>query len=247
MRRDERSRSTKHPLTVFVAPFIEDEKRELLTAAGALVREIDLVSWQPTTFTFGRWKDLFSKLKMWEQTDFTRIMFLDLDAFPVENIDDIFDIAPHMECKKELLPVEDSGVANEICGYTFTGTEVGDQEINVGAMVIEPNKAMYERLMRESLHTEKFNNAMAEQAFLSWAFRQDGPFPGTFVDRIWNGFFPQEHERHKLKVIHEKLWAENPGLSWAQKEFNDTWGSMVKLYESDFFAKARERDGVRLY
>lgn len=245
---DPRSKSTKHPLTVFVAPFISDEHRDLLQAAGAIVRELDLVPWHPAVATYARWRDLFSKLNMWEQTDFSRITFLDLDAFPVENIDKIFDIAESQKCKPELLPTEDKPREKEICEYTFTGTEVpGYKEINVGVMVFNPNKAMHARLMREYVHTEKYDSKMAEQAFLSYTYRTDGPFPAAFVDRVWNGFFPQHDEEGKLKIIHEKLWAQNDHLPWAQDYFPGTWKDMKKLYESKEFADLRKADGRREY
>ncbi|CZT15730.1 uncharacterized protein RCC_01564 [Ramularia collo-cygni] len=245
---DPRSKSAKHPLTVFVAPFISDEQRDLLQAAGALVKELDLVPWHPAVATYARWRDLFSKLNMWEQTDFSRITFLDLDTFPVENIDAIFDNAKSQKCNPELLPVEDKPAEKEICDYTFTGTEVpGYKEINVGVMVFNPNKAMHTRLMREYVNTEKYDSKMAEQAFLSFAYRTDGPFPAAFVDRTWNGFFPQHDEEGKLKIIHEKLWAQNDHLPWANSMFGDTWKAMRELYESDAFVELRKKDGRREY
>lgn len=245
---DPRSKSAKHPLTVFVAPFISDEQRDLLSAAGALVKELDLVPWHPAVATYARWRDLFSKLNMWEQTDFSKITFLDLDTFPVENIDAIFDNAKTQQCLPELLPEEDKPKEKEICEYTFTGTEVpGYKEINVGVMVFNPNKAMHTRLMREYVHTEKYDSKMAEQAFLSFTYRTDGPFPASFVDRTWNGFFPQHDEEGKLKIIHEKLWAQNDHLPWANKMFPDTWADMRKLYESEEFVDLRKADGRREY
>lgn len=45
---DPKIRSTEHPVTVFVAPFVDETQRDILEAAGALVREIDLVPWHPS-------------------------------------------------------------------------------------------------------------------------------------------------------------------------------------------------------
>lgn len=44
-------KSRKYPITVFVAPFVDETQREILAAAGALVREIDLVAWHPADIT----------------------------------------------------------------------------------------------------------------------------------------------------------------------------------------------------
>lgn len=247
---DPKSKSEKYPLTVFVAPFTSDEQRNLLQAAGAIVRELDLVEWHPNKPTFGRWKDLFSKINMWRQTDFELIAFLDLDAFPVQNIDEIFDIAERQKCRPELLPKEDKANEKEICEYVFSGTGVGGgyKEINVGVMVFNPNNAMRDRLMRQMMDEDKYDAQMAEQAFLSYSYRQDGPFPCSEVSREWNGFFPQADEAPdsgRLKIIHEKLWAENPHLPWAETYFSDVWKEMLKLYNSPGFTTTREKDGRR--
>lgn len=241
---DPRSRSKKYPLTVFVAPFIEQDKRDILSAAGAIVKELDLVDWQPTVDIWGRWRDLFSKLNIWGETEFSRVLFLDIDAFPLQNVDEIFDLAEKQKCRKELLPEEDQAKVDGICDYVFAGTEISDsKEINVGVMVLEPNKAMQQRLLREAKHTENFDNNMAEQAFLNHAFGKNSAFPTQFLDREWNGFFPQEGEEGYLKIIHEKLWSMND--HWAENYFADTWKDMLLTYEAKEFLKRRRSDGGR--
>ncbi|GIZ46227.1 hypothetical protein CKM354_000936100 [Cercospora kikuchii] len=247
---DSKSKSEKYPLVVFVAPFTPDEHRHILEAAGAIVRELDLIEYHPDKATFARWRDLFSKINMWGQTDFELLAFLDLDAFPVQNIDGIFHIADRQACKPELLPKEDKLHQKEICDYVFSGTSVGGgyKEVNVGVVVFNPNEAMRNRLLRESLHTDKWDNFMAEQAFLSYAFSSDGPFPASEVDRTWNGFFPQDDEgpkTGKLKIIHEKLWAQNDHLKWAKKFWDDEWKAMLKLYNSKKFVETRQKAGKR--
>lgn len=241
---DPRSRSKKYPLTVFVAPFIEQDQRDILTAAGAIVRELDLVEWQPTVDSWGRWKDVFSKLNIWGQTDFSRVLFLDLDAHPLQNIDEIFDIAEPQKCRKELLSAEDRAHADEMCEYVFSGTEISDsKEINVGVMILQPNKMMQQRLLRESKYTENFDNHMAEQAFLNYMFGQKSAFPTQLLDRKWNGFYPQKNEEGLLKIIHEKLWTMED--HWAMYYFRDTWKDMLLAYEGQEFLNRRKGDGER--
>ncbi|KAK4502480.1 hypothetical protein PRZ48_005905 [Zasmidium cellare] len=241
---DPKSKSKKYPLTVFVAPFIEQDKRDILTAAGAIVKELELVDWQPTVDIWGRWRDLFSKLNIWGETEFSRVLFLDLDAFPVQNIDEIFELAERQRCRKELLPVEDRPQAEQLCDYVFAGTEISDsKEINVGVMVLEPNKAMQQRLLREAVHTENFDNNMAEQAFLNYAFGQNSAFPTQLLDRQWNGFFPGEEEEGYLKIIHEKLWSMSD--HWAENYFADNWKEMLLTYQGKEFLSRRRWDGER--
>lgn len=247
---DPKSRSAFHPVIVFVAPFIPQEQRDILAAQGAIVRELDLVPWDPppsedgSMFPFARWKDLFSKLNIWGQTDFSRIVFLDLDAFPVQNLDSIFEdsVAPRQHCKPELLPAEDKAHEREICDYVFAGAGLWDG-INVGVVVLEPNRYMHERLLRESQDTTKFDNKMAEQAFLNYAFGKTGPFPPHEIGREWNGYYPQEGEAGLLKVVHEKLWIFGDLTGWTKNIFHDGWDEILALYESPQFELLRKQDG----
>lgn len=249
---DPKSRSDFHPVVVFVAPFIPKEQRDLLLAQGAIVRELELVPWDPppnedgSIFPFARWKDLFSKLNIWGQTDFSRVVFLDLDAFPVQNLDSIFteQVSPRQKCKSELLPPEDKSHEAEICDYVWAGHASLGTEINVGVVVLEPNKYMHARLLRESQDTTKFDNKMAEQAFLNYAFGAEGPFPPTFLAREWNGYYPKENEKDLLRVVHEKLWIFGDNTEWTKDIFRNGWQELLALYESNQFELLRMQDGV---
>lgn len=248
---DPKSRSAFHPIVVFVAPFIPQQQRDILAAQGAIVRELDLVPWDPppnedgSIFPFARWKDLFSKLNIWGQTEFSRVVFLDLDAFPVQNVDAIFTeaVAPRQRCKPELLPPEDKPHEADICEYVFAGSGLWDG-INVGVVVLEPNKAMHARLLRESQDTSKFDNKMAEQAFLNYAFSSKGPFPYNMISREWNGYYPQEGEKDFLKIVHEKLWIFGNNTKWTTNIFRDGWDEILALYESPQFEALRKQDGL---
>jgi hypothetical protein len=78
-----RSRTERHPFIVFVGNFVTVEQRELLSGAGAIVRELAPLEWECDAPGWqARWKDLFAKLNMWKETEFSRILFLDAECFP---------------------------------------------------------------------------------------------------------------------------------------------------------------------
>jgi len=238
-----RTASKRYPFTVFVAPFIAQEHRDILAGAGANVVELDLVEWSPTVEVYTRWRDIFSKLNMWAHTNFSRIAFLDSDAFPLKNIDDIFDLAKPQRCVPAKLGAQDSLHQVEMCDYTFAGVELLDAKVNVGVMVIKPNIWMHERLLRDMKTPDLFNHAEAEQGFLNWAFQKGGPFPAKMLPREYNGFFPRPEDEHVLKVVHEKLWAVNPQAPpWIAPLWANGWKEMVEFYDSPEFKRARERD-----
>ncbi|KAL9050141.1 MAG: hypothetical protein Q9162_006812 [Coniocarpon cinnabarinum] len=240
------SASQKHyPFTVFVAPFISTEQRNLLSAAGANVVELPLVDWKPTVAIWARWRDLFSKLHMWNQTQFSLIAFLDSDAFPLQPLDDIFTVSTSQTCHKDRLThTDDIRNANTdpyFCNFTFAGSKMMYiPEINVGVTVFNPNPSMHRRLLRESADPNNFDNNMAEQAFLNKYFSQDGPFPMRFIPREWNGFWANDDEEKSLKVVHEKLWAFTGNAKWAEGLFERTHLEMVAFYEGEEFLRRRK-------
>lgn len=79
---------TKHTMTVFVALIISEEQRGYFRAAGAVAKETALRSFVPKqSGPAGPPNDMFSKLEMWRQTEFSKITYLDSDAFPLVNVD----------------------------------------------------------------------------------------------------------------------------------------------------------------
>ncbi|CAG5159320.1 uncharacterized protein ALTATR162_LOCUS5526 [Alternaria atra] len=245
-----RTHSEKHPLIVFVAEHVTDEQRALLAGAGALVRELSPLHWEcNASGVQDRWRDLFAKLNMWKETEFERILFLDADAFPLANIDEMFELAPTQECVPEKLHLDDFLPSGPVCEpYVFAGVPQDPfsatyPNINVGSMVFTPSLQMHARLLQNYVKIDKYDCAMAEQAFLNWQFGPEGAHPGTKLERQWGGFFPTEEEGGgSLKVVHEKLWVLKEG--WMKEEWELRWKEMIRFYESQDFAKAREDDGI---
>ncbi|QIW94772.1 hypothetical protein AMS68_000290 [Peltaster fructicola] len=245
---DPRSKSTR-PLTVFVAPFVRKEQRDMLQAAGAYVREIQLVPWTPlySLDSSPRWKDQFTKLNLWDQGDFSKILYLDTDAFPIQPFDALFDtVSESRMCNPDLLDEADRINVVEMCNYTFTATRDPRGMLNAGMFVITPNKAMHENLFRGmNRDREKYDNNIVEQGFLQYVYREDGPFPGQYVDRKWNAIENQPEDEGVTVILHEKLWIFYfmPD-HWAVHYFNDTWMDMRELYQSPRFEQLRAADGL---
>lgn len=245
-----RTRSSQHPFVVFVAESVTEEQRALLTGVGALVRELSPLHWEPNVLGVqDRWKDLFAKLNMWKETEFERILFLDADAFPLTNIDEMFNLAPIQDCLPEKLHLDDFLADGPVCEpYIFAGVPQDPfndthPNINVGSMVFTPSLRMHARLLQNYVKTDKYDCAMAEQAFLNWQFGPEGAYPGTKLERQWGGFFPTEAEGDgKLKVVHEKLWVADSG--WMKDEWGGIWTEMIEFYEGEEFDKARNSDGT---
>lgn len=244
---DERSKS-RYPMTVFVAPFVHETQRAILRAAGANVRELPLIEWLPSyNLTASvRWRDQFSKLNFWAESEFSKIMYMDVDAFPLDNVDSLLGkVAREQDCKPNLLEEEDKVDVKEMCKYTFAATLDQHGYLNAGVFVMTPNKAMHSHLLRGMRRDrDKYDNNMIEQGFLYHVFRSDGPFPMQQIDRSWNAIETGSEDEGHVHILHEKLWIWyfHPE-HWATNYFNDTWMDMLDLYDSDAFVKLRAADG----
>jgi inositol 3-alpha-galactosyltransferase len=246
------SRSKDIPITVFVAPFIPQYKRDILAAEGAKVVELPLIEIAPkkTNLNSERWRDQYTKLNMWNQTDFTKIAYFDSDAFPAQNVDEIFDITQRQRCNEALLDQYDAPHVAELCDYVFAGVpmfmlpEVG---VNGGLLIFEPNLKMHERLLRLAPQSDLYDNELMEQGLFEWVFAHNSPFPARQMDRQWNGLFPQPTEGDTLKVVHQKLWNKDyneQGLQWMTEMWDESWEDMGTFYNSPKFLKARKLDGL---
>ncbi|KAF1972893.1 nucleotide-diphospho-sugar transferase, partial [Bimuria novae-zelandiae CBS 107.79] len=244
------TRTEKYAFIVFVADFVTPEQRQLLTGAGAIVRELAPLEWDPAVEGIqSRWKDLFAKLNMWKETEFSKIVFLDADAFPVANVDAMFDLAPEQNCVAEKLTPDDQlPDGKSACEpYVFAGiphNPFGQDniEVNGGVLVFSPSANMHQRLLQNYLKYDRYDVKTVEQGFLNWQFNIKGAFPATALERQWGAVFPQEDDEGKFKVVHEKLWSEE--REWMKKEWVEKWLEMSQFYTGEEFGKARFLDGV---
>lgn len=245
-----RSRTEKYAFVVFVGDFVTPEQRQLLTGAGAIVRELSPLEWNPDVEGIqSRWRDLFAKLNMWKETEFSKIVFLDADAFPVANVDGMFDLAPEQNCIESKLTPEDHFLdGTSACEpYVFAGIphspfNEDNIEVNGGVLVFSPSERMHQRLLQNYLKYDRYDVKTVEQGFLNWQFNIKGAFPATALERQWGAVFPQEDDEGKVKVVHEKIWSEE--MAWMKKEWVDQWVEMTQFYMSEEFSKMRFWDGV---
>ena len=244
-----RSKTSKHSFVVFVGDFVSPEQRRLLTGAGAIVRELAPLPWHPIDpGVLDRRKDLFAKLHMWNETEFSRVLFLDTDAFPIAPIDDMFELKKVWNCIKSKMQLDDFLPGGEpVCEpYIFAGVpadpySIFDVNINVGSMVFTPNAKQHQRLLQNYLKLDKYDVKMAEQSFLNWQFGINSAYPPGMLKREYGASFPNENGEKGMKVVHEKIWAAQRGY-W-KDEWENTWKEMLQFYGSGEFKMARRADG----
>ena len=230
---------------------------------GAVIRDIDLLPVSDVgALHLPRWKDQLAKLNMWSFTEFKRIIFLDSDAFPIDNIDELFDIE-EQHCNVEKLNADDRAMFEEhgdlFCNYTFGGAIMSetDEELNGGVLVFSPNTLIHEKLMRDVRKTGEYDHQTAEQGLLNsfLGFGIHGPFPRTTISQRFNAdkefYVPRKYAKseEQVKVIHCKLWSPL-SLLWDPElnvRWDTDWMDMCRCFDEDEFEFARVNGRIKGY
>ena len=254
---------SKYPIIVFVCPFIPEENRRILRGQGAIVKEVELLDniIPDSAIATKRWIDVLSKLTVWKEVEWKRLVFLDSDAFPIRNMDEIFDLVQEQKCHKELLSPEEAAIAKdgkrgeEFCNYVYAGVlQFIAGNINAGLLVLKPNLDMHAKLLRAAKATNDYDVRFMEQGVLGSknAFKEDGPFPVRILDPIWNAgpeyyleYLKQNLEATAgpIRVLHSKMWNRFWGGWNGLEHLNDRWDldwmAMCRFYDSNDFEQAR--------
>ncbi|OVA05487.1 Glycosyl transferase [Macleaya cordata] len=136
------SNSTKD-LILLADNSITNKSRQALEDAGWKVKLIDRIqSPHAKKGAYNEWN--YSKLRIWQLTEYDKVIFIDSDLIIVKNIDDFF-------------------------AYPQLSAAGNDNMIfNSGIMVIEPSKCMFESLMKKRHTLYSYNGG--DQGFLNEVF-----------------------------------------------------------------------------
>lgn len=244
----------QHAVVIFVCPFTPEAQRTVLRGQGAIVEELPLLNIIPEEFLARpRWIDVMAKINIWSFTKYKKIAFLDSDAFPIDNLDEVFEL-PQQNCVPDKFSEEDRTAYQAdpgFCQYIFAGvpwkdTFSGIREINAGFLLLSPSVSMHQRLLRSALQTDKYDAGHLEQGLFraSIGFGDDGPFPARFMDPKYNAGLIHYWDKEVLevaKVIHSKLWVKSfvnnhPFLKYM---WDNDWMEQCQFYDSTKFHQYR--------
>jgi len=230
-----------------------DQKRTL-QRDGATVVEIDDVKtnwWIKTDVR--RWKEQFTKLRLFEMTEYQRILFMDADTLVLQPLGGIFQ-EPELA---DLQPTFAHGWPND--GVKDDEAELPDQwlfaarsdngyggqrghpipplnsaEFSAGFWVVAPNKKVFGHMMSVMAHYKRFKPFTMEQSMLNYVYRRNGPMPWRELNWKWSATWPDVQDRDKgVAALHDKLWNNGP------QELQDIWHKQQKEM-LEFFGKREE-------
>ncbi|KAF7805221.1 inositol phosphorylceramide glucuronosyltransferase 1 [Senna tora] len=224
--------STKD-MVVLVSDGVSDYAKQLLRADGWLVEKISLLA-NPNQVRPKRFWGVYTKLKIFNMTDYKKVVYLDADTIVVKNIEDLFK-----------------------CGK-FCANLKHSERLNSGVMVVEPSATVFNDMMSKVKTLPSYTGG--DQGFLNSyysGFPNAHVFEPNLTPEVLNSRPVPEMERlstlynadvglymlankwmvdeHELRVIHYTLGPLKPWdwwTSWLLKPV-DVWQNVrEQLQES---------------
>ncbi|CAH8388188.1 unnamed protein product [Eruca vesicaria subsp. sativa] len=206
-----------YPLVVAVLPDVPEEHREILRSQGCVVREIEPVYPLDSKNAYARAYYIvnYSKLRIWNFKEYSKMVFLDADIQVFENIDELFDMQDGylhgvLSCFCEKIwsytPLYSVGYCQYFREKVMWPAEMESSPpplyFNAGMFVFEPNPLTYESLLQTLKVTPP--TPFAEQDFLNMFFEKVvNPLPPVYnliLSVLW--CHPGCVDLDRVKVVH---------------------------------------------
>ena len=223
---------------VLVTSMVSERKRQQLRSDGAIVMEVEDVPlrwWIKTGVT--RWKDQFTKLRLFEMTQFDRVLFIDADTLITRPLDGIFDelevrrpadtlFGRETQTDEAPFPAQYMFAArsdNALTGERDHSFPPHQTEVfSAGFWIAAPSHEMFAYLLSVMNHYRRFDPHTMEQSLLNYAFRRAGPMPWREIHYKWSATWPSSRDVDgQVVTLHEKFWSTGPqelrNLWWEQK------------------------------
>lgn len=231
-----RKARSAYPLVVAVLPDVPEEHRRILVSQGCIVREIEPV-YPPenhTQFAMAYYVINYSKLRIWEFVEYTKMIYLDGDIQVFDNIDHLFDLPNGyfyavMDCFCEKTwshtPQYKIGYCQQAPDRVpWPEHELGPRPapyFNAGMFVFEPSLSTYHDLL-ETLRVSP-PTPFAEQDFLNMYFRDIyRPIPLIYnlvLAMLWR--HPEKVSLDEVKVVHYCANGSKPWRYTGKEEHMD--------------------------
>ena len=231
---------SQYPFICYVTDGVSDHCLEALNSFNICYEFIKPLVFEHQNYIFDRFKHNWTKLRLFEQEGFSRLVYLDADMCVLKNMDELFELvleedgiamSPACTCNPEKKDLYPEHWKPENCFFyqpkeTFYG--------NAGLLVLEPKKYLLKNMLSslEAIDVSKY--LFVDQDFLNTYFC--GKI--TVLSYVYNTL-KTCLLRHKdvcrledVKAIHyilDKPWEErkNP-VDTIYKEINDIWKQVYK-------------------
>ncbi|KAI9654629.1 MAG: hypothetical protein M1821_005836 [Bathelium mastoideum] len=247
----------KIPVVVMVTPDVSHSRRERLARDGAIVRPISTVKTGQDWISPGhaRWRDALSKIRVWEMTEYSRVLLLDADTVLQSPLDGVFDelnaqIVPSL-ANVTSLPVDEGNVPSHFL-LASTG-ELAKAEHKyppdqddfknpgvfcAGFVLLEPSLVMFQYFKSILALPGRFDSTFPEQNLMNYAHRWNGPMPWKQISSTWNLRRVNTRDFEKgVASMHEKWWRDVLSGSEVVRD----WLTRVRWEMEGFYQSYDER------
>jgi len=237
--------STKDPLgrpfVVLTTDDILPDQVEILERDGAIVRQIPSLLPPPVinmSVIDPRWKDQFSKLRLWNMSEYDRILYMDCDVLPIRPLSTLFDVDGATDRDGDswlFAAVYDSAWLRDWGknpGHVIPANpddKDGANAFNAGLFLLQPNhkQAAYINSLYSHPPEDLKYGCCMEQDLLRYAYRDDGPFPWMRLSHMYNTQWPRIEDITGSHALHGKLWEESAPVHWrVRTHWFVAWGEM---------------------
>ena len=249
---------TPIPFLVLTLPSVPPSHLSTLAAAGATIIPIQPLD-LPETFnqrliTHSRFRDVLSKLRLWQLTAYTKIVFLDADTILLSPLDSLFT-DPDLSTPLATLPGNSSAAPTgapppstyllaasaDTWGPQSEWLKPGHPEYLCACfMLLSPSEEMFQYYTSILSGPDAPSNAAyPEQDLLIYAHRRDGRMPWRRIPVQWSandGRLVGELAGG-VRSLHVKAWERAQGGNAADEGTREMWRGLVREMEEYYRAE----------
>ncbi|KAG0172816.1 hypothetical protein DFQ28_006995 [Apophysomyces sp. BC1034] len=226
---------TQYPLLVLHTDAVSLTVQKQLTRAGCRLKQISSI--QPSAkveYFTERFADTWTKLAVWDQDEFDRLVLLDADMLPCQNMDELMTMSLDNDwiaachactCNPLKIKAYPADWVSESCAYTHPAT-VKRNYFNSGLIVLTPSRSIFQDMLIRLHNVADFSlYPFPDQDFLNEVFHQK-----------WESLPYTYNALKTLPVAHSQMWdlsqVKNIHYILSDKPWTmDKEGHPEKIYE----------------
>lgn len=160
-----------HDVILLVTPDIPQKQRDILKDYF-IIKEIDYIRINTKNFLIknNRFTDVFTKLHLYNLTEYDKVMLFDIDYFALKNMDHLFDLeTPAAHFRNIKLP-HGKKVPKGLITIDKNRIKGG---VNAGLMLLKPNKNEFNDIIEDINSDLSYKLKSPEQDYLSYRYKDN--------------------------------------------------------------------------